>query len=80
MSLATAVLVQLASTPTPRPDFNEDTVTPGLIGFIVMFAIALAVVFLALDMVRRVRRTSYRAQVQERLAEENAQRGSEAEK
>ncbi|NQX29430.1 hypothetical protein HQQ81_18950 [Microbacteriaceae bacterium VKM Ac-2854] len=73
-SLATAAYVHLAvNTPAPSPtpaDFNEDTVTPGLIGFLVMFVIAAAAVLLALDMVRRVRRTTYRAQAQERLAEE----------
>ena len=53
--------------PTTPPEFNEDTVTPGLFGFVTMFVIALAAVLLALDMVRRVRRTTYRAQVNEQL-------------
>jgi hypothetical protein len=72
-SLATTAYVHLAvSTPSPTmpADFNEDTVTPGLIGFLVMFIIASAAVLLALDMVRRVRRTTYRAQAQERIAAE----------
>ncbi|QHC67172.1 hypothetical protein Q0F99_00725 [Rathayibacter oskolensis] len=64
--------------PTPGPEFNEDTVTPGLFGFLVMFVIAGAAVLLALDMVRRVRRTTYRAQVAERLdAEERDRDASE---
>ena len=64
--------------PTPGPEFNEDTVTPGLFGFIVMFVIAGAVVLLALDMVRRVRRTTYRAQVAEELDAEERERAEDA--
>ncbi|NQX11267.1 hypothetical protein HQQ80_06500 [Microbacteriaceae bacterium VKM Ac-2855] len=71
--LALTAFVRLsAATPSPAPDFNEDTVTPGLIGFIVMFLIAVAAVLLALDMVRRVRRTTYRAQVTEQLEKEQS--------
>ncbi|MBF4463421.1 hypothetical protein ITJ46_13030 [Rathayibacter sp. VKM Ac-2878] len=65
------------SVPAPGPDFNEDTVTPGLFGFVTMLVIAVAVVLLAVDMVRRVRRTTYRAQVTERLDAEEAQRAEE---
>ncbi|TDX75451.1 hypothetical protein EDF35_3716 [Rathayibacter sp. PhB151] len=64
--------------PTTAPEFNEDTVTPGLFGFITMFVIALAAVFLALDMVRRVRRTTYRAQVNEQLDSEERERAEDA--
>jgi hypothetical protein len=60
--------------PTPGPDFNEDTVTPGLFGFVTMLVIAVAAVLLGLDMVRRVRRTTYRAQVTERLDAEERER------
>ncbi|KQP97670.1 hypothetical protein ASG06_18465 [Rathayibacter sp. Leaf185] len=60
--------------PTPGPEFNEDTVTPGLFGFLTMFVIAGAVVLLALDMVRRVRRTTYRAQLAEQLDAEEQER------
>ncbi|PPF30419.1 hypothetical protein C5C18_04935 [Rathayibacter tritici] len=71
-------VVVLAATsspvPTPGPDFNEDTVTPGLFGFVTMLVIALAAVLLALDMARRVRRTTYTAQVKERLDAEEAER------
>lgn len=64
----------LATTPTPIPayDGDPDLITPGVVGFIAIFLIALATVFLVLDMNRRVRRTRYRAEIQERLAEERA--------
>jgi len=63
--------------PTPGPEFNEDTVTPGLFGFITMFVIAAAVVLLALDMVRRVRRNTYRAQIAEQLDAEERERAED---
>ncbi|WP_258066638.1 hypothetical protein [Rathayibacter sp. AY2B7] len=69
-----AVVLTSTTVPTPGPEFNEDTVTPGLFGFITMLVIALAAVLLALDMVRRVRRTTYTAQVKERLDAEEAER------
>ncbi|MEJ3404647.1 hypothetical protein WDJ51_07880 [Rathayibacter sp. YIM 133350] len=65
--------VHLATTPPVTPD--EDTVTPGIVGFIITFLIAAATVLLILDMVRRVRRTNYRAQVRERLTAEQLHDG-----
>lgn len=47
--------------------FDPDTVTPGVIGFIVTFAVAAIVVLLMLDMTRRIRRTRYRVEIAERL-------------
>ncbi|NRD08151.1 hypothetical protein [Rathayibacter agropyri] len=71
-----ALLLAASSTPMPSPgsEFNEDTVTPGLFGFVTMLVIGLAAVLLALDMVRRVRRTTYTAQVKEQLDAEEAER------
>nr|WP_244857991.1 hypothetical protein [Agromyces archimandritae] len=51
--------------------------TPGVVGFIVTFLIAIVVVLLIIDMVRRIRRTNYRAEVRERLAAEAAARDDE---
>lgn len=48
-------------------EFDPDTVTPGIWGFVVTFALMVIVVLLILDMVRRIRRTNYRAEVRERL-------------
>lgn len=60
-----------AATPTPAP-LDEDTVTPGWVGFVVIFALAVVTVFLIIDMTRRVRRVRYREEVREKLAAEDA--------
>lgn len=80
---AQLVLVHAAAAPalpTPGPEFNEDTVTPGLFGFVTMLVIAIAALLLAVDMVRRVRRTTYRAQITERLDAEQAQERDSSER
>jgi len=59
-------------TPTPTPGFDEDLVTPGVWGFVLTIAIIVAVILLIIDMVRRIRRVNYRAQVQQQLADEEA--------
>jgi hypothetical protein len=66
----TLPLMLLAATPSPTlptdkvPDVD---VTPGVAGFIAIAAVAVATIFLIVDMTRRVRRTRYRAEVRERL-------------
>ncbi|WP_243696172.1 hypothetical protein [Labedella phragmitis] len=67
-------------TPTPSPaSYDTDQVTPGVVGFVVTFALAILVILLVLDMVRRVRRVNYRAQIAEELdAEERELAESEA--
>ena len=64
------LLVAATPSPTPTP-LDEDTVTPGWIGFVVIFAIALITVFLIVDMTRRIRRVRYREEVREKLAAED---------
>ncbi|SDZ35666.1 hypothetical protein [Herbiconiux ginsengi] len=66
LSLAGSVLADDAVTPDP------DTVTPGIIGFIVTFLVAIVTVLLIIDMVRRVRRVNYRDQVRQELEAELA--------
>lgn len=51
--------------PGLRPGLTEAQVTPGLLGFIVTFSIVVIMVFLIRDMIKRVRRVRYRAQVEE---------------
>lgn len=81
MSVLTDLLVSsiamLATTPTPEPAYSgdPDLITPGVLGFIAIFAVALITVFLILDMNRRVRRTRYRAEVREQIAAEQAAGG-----
>ena len=65
----TLIDLLLAATPTPEP-LDEDTVTPGWIGFVAIFAVALITVFLIIDMTRRVRRVRYREEVRAKLAAE----------
>ncbi len=60
--------VVMAATPTPEIDPNS--VTPGWIGFVAIFVVAIGTVVLLFDMVRRVRRTRYRGEIQERLEAE----------
>ncbi|MCI4659340.1 hypothetical protein E3O44_14470 [Cryobacterium algoricola] len=57
---------------TPPPEFNPDTVTPGPAGFLAILFVVLAVVALGFDLVRRIRRTTYRAEIAERLQAELA--------
>jgi hypothetical protein len=65
-----------AATPTPTPSSgpSDDQVTPGYVGFLVTFALAVVVVLLIIDMVRRIRRVRYRAEIAERLDAEQSGR------
>ncbi|MDQ1531566.1 MAG: hypothetical protein QOE37_1671 [Microbacteriaceae bacterium] len=60
-----------APTPSPSPSFNPDVVTPGVVGFLVIFLITVATVVLILDMTRRIRRARYRGELAERQAEDD---------
>ena len=66
------LLVQMAEV-TPDPE----SVTPGPLGFALFFFVVIAVILLAIDMVRRIRRTTYRAEISARLEEELAQKKSD---
>lgn len=55
----------ISSPPGLRPGLTEDQITPGVLGFIVTFGIVIVMVFLIRDMVKRIRRVRYRAQVEE---------------
>lgn len=65
------LLLTLATTPSPLPTpglregITEDQITPGLWGFIMTAFFVLATTLLIVDMVRRIRRVRYRAQVEE---------------
>jgi hypothetical protein len=56
-------------TPSPLPAFvgNPDLVSPGWLGFLVIFLIAVATVLLIIDMTKRIRRVRYRSEIRERL-------------
>lgn len=60
------------------PTYDPDKVTPGVIGFIAIALVAAAVIFLLLDMNRRIRRIQFREQVREELAQEVAERDTQS--
>jgi hypothetical protein len=66
-AFATAVINTAA-----EPAYDPNNVTPGVIGFVATFFVAAAVVLIAIDMVRRVRRVNYRAEARTRLEAEAA--------
>ncbi|AZS37311.1 hypothetical protein CVS47_01945 [Microbacterium lemovicicum] len=69
--IATAVTV----TPSPEQTVDPVLVTPGPWGFVAIAFLTLAVIALIWDMLRRIRRGRYRAEVNEELdAEEQAER------
>lgn len=64
----------LAATPipTPTPTVDPQLVTPGPEGFTVIAILVVLVALLVADMLRRVRRTRYRAEANEALDAEEA--------
>lgn len=75
MILELATRVAQATTPE---EFDENSVTPGVWGFVLTAVVALAVVALGFDMVRRIRRTNYKAEISARLEAELAERNAAA--
>lgn len=77
-ALVATVVVGADATPSPSPtpSLSDDSVTPGVVGFFVTAAIVVVVVFLILDMVRRMRRVRYREEARERIAAELDQQAS----
>ena len=60
----------------PAIEVDPNSVTPGVVGFVVTFVVAGAVLMLILDMVRRVRRVRYREEINAKLdAETNPEAG-----
>ncbi len=55
-------------------EFDPTVVSPGFAGFLITALVALAVVFLGFDMVRRVRRSRYREEIRLKLEAELAER------
>lgn len=80
------LLVALAQTPQPspegtlRPGLSEDMITPGTWGFIATAFVVVLTIFLIVDMVRRLRRLRYKAQVEEASAAQASGEADDAEK
>jgi hypothetical protein len=54
----------------PAIEVDPNSVTPGVIGFLATLFVALAVLVIIADMVRRVRRVRYRAEINDKLDRE----------
>jgi hypothetical protein len=66
-------------TPLPTPDVDPTLVTPGPWGFVAIAFVAVAVILLVWDMLRRIRRGRYRAEIAAELdAEQQAVAAVEA--
>lgn len=75
MHAAIAAFLHAASSVTPSPSPTApppELVTPGPWGFAVIAFIALAVVLLVWDMLRRIRRGRFRSEIREELDAEEA--------
>lgn len=59
-------------------EFDPNQVTPGVWGFVATFLVMVVVVLLILDMVRRIRRVNYRAEVRRQLEVEQLEADLEA--
>ncbi len=59
----------------PAIEVDPNSVTPGVVGFVITLFVALAVLLIIADMTRRVRRVRYRAMVNEKL---DAEQGIES--
>jgi hypothetical protein len=75
--LVNDVLLTVMLAATPDPDFDPNTVTPGVVGFLLFLFVAVATLLLCLDVVRRIRRTTYRAEIKARLDAEVAARDAD---
>lgn len=70
MHILLSALLAATPTPTPTVDPSETWYSPGTIGFIMTFFITAGAIALIFDMVRRIRRVRYRAEIAEKLAAE----------
>ena len=76
LKLISTVLIHMdAPTPTETTDPANTFYSPGTVGFLAVAFISGAAILIILDMVRRVRRVRYRAEIQEKLAAEAADNG-----
>ena len=66
-------LVDATPSPVPTSNASDNLVTPGVLGFVITALIMVAVILLIIDMVRRLRRLNYRAEIRGRVAREAAE-------
>lgn len=78
-ALAQALAAAATATPSPTPTgVDPDLVTPGPWGFVVFAFVAIAVIVLVWDMLRRIRRARYREEVGHELDAEQAAEARDA--
>lgn len=53
-------------------EFDPDKVTPGVAGFVMVAVLAVAIILLGFNLVRRLRRNAYRSEIREDIANELA--------
>jgi len=72
-------LVPLEETPLiPAIEVDPNSVTPGVVGFVVTFVVGVLVLLLVIDLARRVRRVRYREEIAEKLdAEANPEQAGQ---
>ena len=70
--LITAAPSTAAPSPAPSPNLDDTLVTPGVWGFVVTAVVMVVVILLIIDMVRRMRRVTYRAEIRQKLEAEAA--------
>lgn len=59
-----ASTVEPSGVPTMRPDLEVTDVSPGLGGFLAIFVVAVAAIFLMLSMTKKLRKVNHRAGVE----------------
>lgn len=81
LKLITSALIYLEEpSPTETTDPANTFYSPGTVGFLAVAFITGAAILIIFDMVRRVRRVRYRAEIQEKLAAEAADNGVKRDK
>ena len=65
-------LTEALLTTTSPTKVDPTLVTPGVWGFVITAGIMIVAVLLIIDMVRRIRRVNYRAEIRQRLDDEAA--------
>ncbi|GAA1697097.1 hypothetical protein GCM10009808_13200 [Microbacterium sediminicola] len=67
-----ALLAALTAVPSPSATVDDDLVTPGPWGFAIIAVLAVVVILLVWDMMRRIRRGRVRADIRDELDAEQA--------
>lgn len=65
-------LLTTAARIAEEAEFDPDTVSPGVAGFIAFAALGIGIILLGFNLVGRLRRNSYRAEVREQIEQELA--------